>query len=107
MLWAMKMQEWPESRALRTNFNTPFKEATQGRTTVLGVVDPSEVIARGTPEAVAEAVREELEVLAPGGGLIIGPGCALPPETPAENMHAFVEAAQRHGRYAPDGSLAS
>jgi len=82
-----------------------IKAATAGRTTLLGVIDPSGVIARAAPEAVAEAVRGELEVLAPGGGLIIGPGCALPPETPAENMHAFVEAAHRHGRYRPDGSL--
>jgi uroporphyrinogen decarboxylase len=82
-----------------------IKAATTGRTTVLGVVDPSEVIARATPETVAEAVREELAVLAPGGGLIIGPGCALPPETPAQNMHAFVEAAHRHGRYRSDGRL--
>ena len=82
-----------------------IKAATAGRTTVLGVIDPSEVIARSTPEIVAEAVRDELRVLAPGGGLIIGPGCALPPETPAENLHAFVEAAHRWGRYRPDGSL--
>ena len=83
-----------------------IKAATTGRTTVLGVIDPSEVIARSTPEMVAEAVRDELQILAPGGGLIIGPGCALPPETPAANLHAFVEAAHRWGRYRPDGSLA-
>ena len=29
--------------------------------------------------SIGEAVREELAVLAPGGGLILGPGCALPP----------------------------
>ena len=28
MLWAMKMQEWPESRALRTNRSTPCVSAT-------------------------------------------------------------------------------
>jgi uroporphyrinogen decarboxylase len=82
-----------------------IKAATTGHTTVLGVIDPSEVIARSTPDMVAEAVRDELQVLAPGGGLIIGPGCALPPETPAANLHAFVEAAHRWGRYRPDGSL--
>jgi uroporphyrinogen decarboxylase len=81
------------------------KSATAGRTTVLGVIDPSGVIARGTPAVVAEAVRDELEVLAPGGGLILGPGCALPPETPSENVHALVEAAHRFGRYSPDGRL--
>jgi uroporphyrinogen decarboxylase len=84
-----------------------IKAATAGRTTVLGVIDPSEVIARSSPEAVAQAVRDELAVLAPGGGLIVGPGCALPPETPMENLHAFVEAAHRYGRYEPDGRLAS
>jgi uroporphyrinogen decarboxylase len=84
-----------------------IKGQTAGRTTVLGVVDPSEVIARGTPEVVRQAVRDELAVMAPGGGLIIGPGCALPPETPAQNVHAFVEAAHEHGRYRPDGNLVS
>jgi uroporphyrinogen decarboxylase len=81
------------------------KAATSGRATVLGVIDPSGVIARGTPAAVAEAVREELAVLASGGGLILGPGCALPPGTPSANVHALVEAAHRFGRYSPDGRL--
>jgi len=81
------------------------KAATTSRTTVLGVIDPSGIVARGTPEAVVEAARAELAVLAPGGGLILGPGCALPPETPTENIAALVEAAERWGRYRPDGSL--
>ena len=79
--------------------------ATAGRSTVLGVIDPSEVIARSDPETVRAAVREEIEVLGPGGGLIVGPGCALPPETSIENLHAFVEAAHEHGRYGPGGRL--
>ena len=83
------------------------KASTAGQTTVLGVIDPSGIVARGTPEAVDEAAREEVTVLAPGGGLILGPGCALPPETPAENIEALVAAAQRWGRYRPDGSLAA
>jgi uroporphyrinogen decarboxylase len=83
------------------------KAATTGRATVLGVIDPSAIVARGTLEAVEAAVREELAVLAPGGGLILGPGCALPPETPAENIEALVDAAERWGRYRPDGSLAA
>jgi uroporphyrinogen decarboxylase len=81
------------------------KAAVAGRRTVLGVIDPSEVIARSSPELVREAVRAELEVLAPGGGLIIGPGCALPPETPMENLHALIEAAHDYGRYGPEGEL--
>jgi uroporphyrinogen decarboxylase len=83
-----------------------IKQATQGKTTILGVIDPSGVLALGTPALVTEKVREELDVLAPGGGLILGPGCALPPTTPPENIHTLIEATHRYGRYAPDGQLA-
>jgi len=82
-----------------------IKEATQGKATILGVIDPSEVLAYGTPELVIEKVKEELEVLAPGGGLILGPGCALSPETSFDNIHAMIEAAHRYGRYTSDGQL--
>ncbi len=83
-----------------------IKEAARGRATILGTIDPSEVVSRGTPEIVTEAAREELAILGPGAGLILGAGCALPPETPADNLHALVEAGHRWGRYMPDGSLA-
>jgi uroporphyrinogen decarboxylase len=82
-----------------------IKEATRGKTTILGVIDPSAVLTYGTPELVTEKAREELAILAPGGGLILGPGCALSPHTPPANIHALVEAARRYGIYRPDGSL--
>ncbi|MBI3243163.1 MAG: uroporphyrinogen decarboxylase family protein [Chloroflexi bacterium] len=75
------------------------KEATRGKTTVLGPIDPSGVMALGTPELVTEKCREAIEVLGPGGGLILGPGCALPPLTPPENVHAMIETARHYGRY--------
>jgi uroporphyrinogen decarboxylase len=81
-----------------------IKQATLGKTTILGVIDPSEVLARGTPEVVRQTTKEALEILAPGGGLILGPGCALPPKTPPANIHAMIETAHRYGRYS-DGSL--
>ncbi|MEA2026681.1 MAG: uroporphyrinogen decarboxylase family protein, partial [Chloroflexota bacterium] len=71
----------------------------------VGTIDPSGIIARGTPDDVTRAAREELAILGPGGGLIFGAGCALPPDTPADNIHALIEAGHRYGRYAPDGSL--
>jgi uroporphyrinogen decarboxylase len=76
-----------------------IKAATQGKATILGVIDPSEVLARGTPDLVLETSRQTLEILAPGGGLIFGPGCALPPQTPPANVHALIEATHRYGRY--------
>jgi uroporphyrinogen decarboxylase len=82
------------------------KERTRGRAAVLGMVDPANVLERGTPELVSARSREAIEVLAPGGGFILGPGCALTPETPEANVMALLEAAEKFGRYNPDGSLA-
>lgn len=75
------------------------KEATRGKTTVLGPVDPSGVMAMGTPTDVEEKCKEAIEILGVDGGLILGPGCALPPTTPPDNVQAMVEAAKRHGVY--------
>ncbi|MGD8598952.1 MAG: uroporphyrinogen decarboxylase family protein [Anaerolineae bacterium] len=75
------------------------KEAARGHTTLLGPIDPSEVLANGTPELVRDRCLEALEILAPGGGFILGPGCALPATTPAANIEALVETAKEHGVY--------
>jgi MtaA/CmuA family methyltransferase len=83
------------------------KEASRKKTTILGMVDPANVLERGTPTLVREKAREAIEVLAPGGGFILGPGCALTPETPEANVRALVECAADFGRYRPDGTLLS
>lgn len=75
------------------------KAATRGRTTVLGPVDPSGVMALGTPYDVEDAAQEAIALLGEGGGLILGPGCALPPRTPPDNVHALIEAAKKYGVY--------
>ncbi len=46
-----------------------------------------------------------MEAGKPGGGFIIGPGCALPADTPVENVLALVECAHREGAYNPAGRL--
>ena len=75
------------------------KEAARGKSVLLGPIDPSEVLANGTPDLVREKCLEALEILAPGGGFILGPGCALPATTPNENIDALIEVARVHGRY--------
>lgn len=75
------------------------KSATQGRATLLGPIDPSGVMAAGTPAEVTEKAREAIEILSPGGGFILGPGCALPASTPDENIDALIEAARAYGQY--------
>jgi uroporphyrinogen decarboxylase len=76
------------------------KAATRGSTTLIGTVDPSGVLARGTPDDVRAAARSDLDFLAGGGGFILAPGCALPYDTPEANIRALVETAQADGRYA-------
>ena len=82
-----------------------IKAATLGKTTILGVIDPSSVLSRGSPEMVEARAREELTILAPGGGLIMSPGCGLPAFTPAENLHALIETTHRYGQYDATGAL--
>jgi uroporphyrinogen decarboxylase len=84
-----------------------IKAAVQGNTSVLGVIDPSGILALGAPETVVAQAKEELAVMAPGGGFVLSPGCGLPPMTPPANIHALIETARRYGRYNPDGTLAA
>ncbi len=82
-----------------------IKNATRGKNAILGVVDPSGVLALGTPDLIEKKVREEIAILAPGGGFILGPGCGLPPTTPRENIHALIAAAHQYGQYREDGMM--
>jgi uroporphyrinogen decarboxylase len=72
-----------------------LNEAAAGRTCLLGNIDTN-VLALGKPEEVDAACRELIESCGAGGGLILGPGCALAPMTPAENIHALVESAKKY-----------
>ena len=74
------------------------KDAGRGKTCFLGTIDTA-VLATGTPGEVEDACREAIAIMAPEGGFILGPGCALGTETPDENIHTLVEAAQKYGRY--------
>jgi uroporphyrinogen decarboxylase len=75
------------------------KQAAQGKTTLIGTVDPSGVMALGTPEDVTHAARVDLDALAEQGGFILSPGCTLPYTTPNENVTALCRAAVEFGAY--------
>jgi len=72
------------------------KTAATGKTCLLGPMDPSGVMALGNKEEVSHRCREALRFLAPQGGFILAPGCALPPETPAENIYTMIEEARQY-----------
>jgi hypothetical protein len=52
---------------------------------------------RGTPNDVKKSVRRAIEELGSGGGLIVEPDQTV--RMPEENVTAFIEAAEAHGRY--------
>jgi uroporphyrinogen decarboxylase len=74
------------------------KDHARGKTTLLGNIDTN-ILAYGTPQDVDDACRAAIEIMAPDYGFILGPGCAMGPETPPDNIHALVEAAKKYGVY--------
>ena len=84
---------------------TACKKAVHGRTSVLGMLDPSGVLWRGSADEVRGHTLEVMRAMAPGGGFIMGPGCLLPADTPASSIHLVMECARTAGVYRADGSL--
>lgn len=75
------------------------KQATLGKTTLIGTVNPSEVLALGSPEEVEHVTRMDIDKMASGGGFILSPGCTLPYTTPVENVEVFIQTAHDYGQY--------
>jgi MtaA/CmuA family methyltransferase len=79
---------------------TKARAVAWGRTVLLGPID-THLMAFGSPEEVDGACREAIETMRGDApyhtGFILGPGCALPPETPDDNILALVEAASKYG----------
>jgi len=60
----------------------------------IGNIDPSGVLAFGTPQIVKEKTYELLKVFADTPNFILNAGCAIPAETPSENLIAMIETAR-------------
>jgi len=91
-----------DSCGFELDFKTDARTAksTVGANHVLfGNIDPSSVIARGTPDDVRDATRELMATWKPGGRFILNAGCAIPASTPAENIRALMDAAHQDGVY--------
>jgi MtaA/CmuA family methyltransferase len=64
------------------------------RAVFIGNVDPSGVLALGTPQLVEEKTRELLHTFAETPRFILNAGCAIPPITPPENLKAMIDTAR-------------
>ena len=59
---------------------------------IIGNVNPTSVLSYGSVENVKQVTTELLEQMRPYPNFILSTGCDLPPETPIENMKAFMQA---------------
>jgi MtaA/CmuA family methyltransferase len=67
------------------------------RVLFIGNIDPSGVLALGSPSQVEEKTRELLGIFADTPRFILNAGCAIPPITPAENLRAMIRTARDFG----------
>ncbi|MCK5572341.1 MAG: uroporphyrinogen decarboxylase family protein [Bacteroidetes bacterium] len=65
------------------------------RAVFIGNIDPSGVLARGTPEMVEQKTLELLKVFADTPRFILNAGCAIPPITPPENVKVMISTARQ------------
>jgi MtaA/CmuA family methyltransferase len=83
--------------ALELDYKTDVRAARaalRGRAVFIGNIDPSSVLAWGTPGLVEARTRELLGIFAGTPGFILNAGCAIPAETPPANLRAMIAAAR-------------
>ncbi|MBM3310352.1 MAG: uroporphyrinogen decarboxylase [Candidatus Aminicenantes bacterium] len=68
--------------------------AMKDKAVFIGNIDPSAVLALGSPEEVAAKTRELIAVFFGTSGFILNAGCAIPAETPPANLRAMISAAK-------------
>jgi MtaA/CmuA family methyltransferase len=68
-------------------------DALSGKMCFIGNVDPSGVLALGTIADVERETAKLLAVFSDTPGFILNAGCAIPPNTPPENIEAMIRAA--------------
>jgi uroporphyrinogen decarboxylase len=66
---------------------------------LMGNLHTTDVMWRGTPEAVRDASRQAIEAAGRGGGFILSTGDQCGRDTPDANLFAMVEAAETYGQY--------
>jgi uroporphyrinogen-III decarboxylase len=61
-----------------------------------GAVNTQQTLPFGTPDQVAQEVREVLDIMCPGGGYVVNPIHNILPEVPIENVLALYQTANAY-----------
>jgi uroporphyrinogen decarboxylase len=64
-----------------------------------GTIGTQTTMPLGTPEEVKATIRERIETVGRGGGLLLAPTHVLEPDVPWQNILAFFEAVEKYGWY--------
>jgi len=70
-----------------------LKELAGNKVAILGNIPPRDVLAQGTPQQIADAVRESVAGLGDLSRVILSCGGGMPPDVSSENINAFIDAA--------------
>lgn len=79
----------------KTDVSKAF-ELMKDKCTFFGNVDPSAVLALGTPELVRHKTLELLDIFTRTNHFVLNSGCALPSSTPSENIKEFIKTAREY-----------
>jgi len=75
-----------------------FKHQYGGRFCIIGNIDSSRTLPYGTPDQVAEEVKQAIEIAAPGGGYILGSDHSLHDGIPVQNIVTMFKTGAAYGR---------
>lgn len=70
-----------------------LKELTGNKVAILGNIPPRDVLAAGSPQDVADAVKDSVAGVTDLSRLVLSCGGGLPPGVPSDNIKAFITAA--------------
>lgn len=68
----------------------------QDKATLIGNIDPSGVLALGTVNEVKQKTHELMDIYKGTNRFILNAGCAIPAETPSENLKAMIEVGREY-----------
>jgi len=71
---------------------------------LMGNMDGLHLLPKGSKEQIESEVKRQLSAAAKDGGFVMGAGSPIAPDTPTENMLAFLDATRKFGRYPPEWS---
>jgi uroporphyrinogen decarboxylase len=63
---------------------------------LIGNIDPSGILALGTADDVKRQTKGVLDVCSGSARFILNAGCAIPAETPSENLRAMITTAREY-----------